>query len=100
MRALAPAGPHRARLQRRHLDAEGRSLERDTFGETADAPLGGEVGSVARKGRASAQRGDLDDVPATLLAHHGKGRTREVHAAEQAGLDQLWKVVRRNLLEG
>src|SRR5262249_11474558 len=66
MRALTPVGPHRARLQCRQLHAEGRSLECNTFGESAYAPLGREVGGVARKGGASTEGRDLDDVPATL----------------------------------
>src|SRR5262245_32354418 len=43
------------------------------------------------KGGTPTEGRDLDDVPATLLAHHRKGGASEVHDAEQTGLDQLAK---------
>ena len=39
-------------------------------------------------------------MPAPLPAHHRQGGAREVHDAEQTGLDQLAKFAGRNLLEG
>ena len=65
----------------------GATSRGEHFGEAADGPLGGLVGAQAGRGVAAADRGDLDDVAAALLAQDGQGGPGDVDDAEEVGLD-------------
>ena len=67
-RRPVPVGREPTRLDERHVDAELLDLVRERLAEALQCPLRGVVHADVRERRDAADRGDLDDVPAALLA--------------------------------
>jgi hypothetical protein len=67
--------------------------------EAADGPLRGLVGGHPRAADAAAERGDLDDPAAALLAQDRQGRLGDVDRAEEVRLDLPSEGLERRVLE-
>src|SRR3954469_7357602 len=82
------------------MDPEWSELFLEHPGEALDSPFGCLIGANSRDRVAPADRGDLQDVAASLLAEDGHGGPGEVDDAPEVGLDLGAEVVLREVLDG
>jgi len=92
-------GVDRARLDQRDADVVRDALLAQRLAERADTELGEVVDAGAGAGDPPGDRGDVDDVPAALLAHQRQCRVRAVEDAEDVRVEHPAPLVRRRVLD-
>jgi hypothetical protein len=83
-RGSGPLGANTTGLDQRHVDPERSELLLEHPGEALDSPLGCLIGAKSRGRIAPADRGDLQDLAARLLAEDGDGGPGEVDDAQRS----------------
>ena len=87
------------RLDDGHVDAERRHLGRKHLGEALDAELRRRIRRSPYRAGAAADRGDLDEPAAALLAKQRDGCLGHDDGAEEVGLDLRSEGIDRRVLD-
>jgi hypothetical protein len=97
-RAAGEVGAEGSRLDDDDLDSQGSGLQAQRVRDPLDGELGRGVVAGSRRGGAAADRGDVDDRPATPVPHAGQHLFGQVHQAEEVRREQLGDVGRVGFL--
>src|SRR6185437_13323087 len=99
-RASEEVGAEGARFDSSDTNAERCDFGGERFRESLDCKFGALVITPAGRGGKPADRRQIEDVSAALLAHVGEQSTRDADEAEDIGVEDRHVFVFRSLLDG